>query len=51
MEQATRKLKIEQRELDAQRKRLMEDVEKSKAIEYEKIKAERRQLEQRQKNL
>lgn len=44
-------MKLEQRELDAQRKRLLEDVEKTKAQELDKIAKERKALEQRQKNL
>ena len=37
LDQQIRKVKIDQRELDAQRKRLLEDVERTKAAEYEKI--------------
>lgn len=36
-EQLTRKLKLEQRDLDQQRRRLLEDVEKQKAVEHEKL--------------
>lgn len=46
-----RKVRIETRELDGTRKRLTEEVEKSKAEELDKIRKEKKQLEIRQKNL
>ena len=45
-----RKLKVEQRELEAMKKRQQEEVERLKEEEMQKVRKERRALEQRQKN-
>lgn len=46
-----KKLKIDQKELDVQRKRQKEQFEKMKEEEMTKIKAQKRIIEQRQKNV
>lgn len=46
-----KKLKIDQKELDVQRKRQKEQFEKMKEDEMSKLKSQKRIIEQRQKNV
>ena len=45
-----RKLKVDQRDVEAQKKRTSEDVERLKEEEMGKVRKEKKALEQRQKN-
>ena len=45
-----RKLKVEQRDVEAQKKRTSEEVERLKEEEMGKVRKEKKALEQRQKN-
>ena len=50
-ESQMKKLKVEQRELDLNKKKQKEQFEKTKEEELSKIKAQKRIIEQRQKNV
>lgn len=50
-EKLTSKIQVERREFEANKKRAFEDIERLKQDELEKIKKEKKALEQRSKNL